>query len=161
MGGGGWLTARQECHPDALLLGDALQGADEVGPLEILGVVRPEILELLGDIELAKLVQHVAHQAGLADGLLDFLEPVLHHLLAADHTRHRAGHFAEDVVRCVDSLLTRGERVGQRLNRFEARVHDGHRNHPDAVLHAGRQCRHLGENPLVRLPSHDARLCTL
>ncbi len=94
------------------MLGDGLQRADEVGPLEVLGLVRPEVLELLGNVEVAKLVQHVAHQARLADGLLDVREALLHHLLAADDARHRASHLAEDVVRCVDRLLARVERVG-------------------------------------------------
>jgi hypothetical protein len=143
------------------LLGDALKSADEVGSLEILGVVRPEVLQLLCNVKLAKLVEHVAHQPGLADRLLDLLEPVLHHLLAADDARHGAGHLAEDVVCRVDRLLARGKRVGQRLDRLQAWVDDGHRDHPDAVLHARWQRRHLGEDTLVRRPGHDPGLCAL
>jgi hypothetical protein len=143
------------------LLGDALQGADQVSPLQILGLVRPQVFQLLGKVEIAKLVQHVAHQARLTDRLLDLLEAVLHHLPAADHARHRAGDLAQDVVRRVDRLLARRKRVGQRLDRLQARVHDGHREHPHAVLHAGRQRGHLGEDALVRLPGHDTRLRAL
>ena len=119
------LTSGEERHADALLRRNRLQCPDEIGTLQVLGVVRPEVLELLGNVKLAKLVEHVAHEPRLSDCLLDLLEAVLHHLPASNHAGHGARYLAEDVVCGVDSLLARGERVGERLDRLQSWVDDG------------------------------------
>lgn len=135
-----------------------MEGADEVGALKVFGFVGPEVFEFLGNVEFAKLVEHVAHEARLADGLFDFLEAVLHHLPAADDAGHRARHLAEDVVRRVEGLLARGKRIGERLDRFQPGVDDGHREHPDAVLHARGERGDLGEDALVCRAGHHPAL---
>ena len=155
------LTTRQERHPYALLLRNPLQRPDQVRPLQVLALVRPQVLELLSNVDFAKLVQHVAHQARLANGALHLLKAVGNHLLAAHDARDRARHLAEQVVCCVDRLLARRERVGQRLDCLKAWVHHGHRQHPYAVLHAGREHGDLREQALIRRSRHDAVLSPL
>lgn len=134
----GGLTARKERHPDSLLVGNALEGPDKICPLQVLGFVSPKILQLLGDVEIAKLVKDVAHEPGLANGLLDVAESLGDNLLATNYTGYRTRHLAEQVVSRVDRLLARRERVGQGLHRLQSGVDGGHREHPDAVLDAGR-----------------------
>lgn len=71
-----------------------LQRADQIRSLEVLAIVSPHILQDLADIQVAELVDHIAHKTRLADGLLDLAEALGDHLLAADNTRHRARHLA-------------------------------------------------------------------
>ena len=139
-------------------MGDTLQGADQIGPLEILGVVRPQVLQLLGKVKVAKLIEHVAHETGLAYRLLHLAEALCHDLFPANDAGDGASHFAQDVVRRIDGFLPGGERVGDGLHRLEPGVYDGHGEHPDAVLHAGREHGHLGEDALVCLAREDPGL---
>lgn len=136
----------------------ALQGADEVCPLQVLGVVCPHVLQHLLDVQLSELVQDIAHQAAFANRLLHLRESHGHGLLAADDASHRARDLAQDVVRRVDGLFARRNSIGQALYGVQSRVDERDGHHPHHVLHARGQRRYLGEDALIRWPGHDARL---
>ena len=72
-------------------MGDSLQRSDKVCPLKIFRIVGPQVLELLREVELAKLVEHIAHQARLADSFLHLVEALLYNFLAANDAGNRAG----------------------------------------------------------------------
>lgn len=95
---------------------NALKSSNEVGSLKVLRVVRPHVLEHLLDVQLTELVQDVTHETRLSNCLLDLRESLCNNLLATHHACYRAGNLAQDVVRCVDGLLSHRHRVGNGLN---------------------------------------------
>lgn len=139
-------------------MGDALQRPDQVRALEVLGLVRPHVLQDLGDVEIAELVDDIAHEARLADCPLHLIEPRRHDVLAAHDAGYGARNPTQHVVPRVHGLFARRERVGQALHRVEARVDQGHRDHPDAVLDARGEHGDLGEQALVRGTGEHAAL---
>jgi len=153
--GGGGLTTGQESHANAPLMRDALQGANEIGALDILGLVRPLVAELVEHVDVAERTQDAAHEARFADRLLDRLEAGADDGFGAHHARDGARHFAEHVVRSRHGLLARRHGVGELFGGLEAWVDDRDGDHPDAVLHAWREHGHFGEEALVRFTGHD------
>ena len=99
------LTSRQKRHADALLMRDALQRADEIGALEVLGLVRPLVAELVEHVDVAEGTQDAAHEAGLADCFLDGVEAGADDALGAHYAGDGAGDFAEHVVGPRHGLL--------------------------------------------------------
>lgn len=118
----------------------------------------PHVFEHLLDVQLTKLVEDVAHEARLANCLLDLTEALCHHLFASHYAGYGAGDFAEDVVRCIDSLLSCSNGIGQALHSIQSGIDERNRHHPYDMLHTWRQGRDFGEYSLVRRPSHDTRL---
>ncbi len=89
-GAAGIHCAGNEGHADGALVRDTLEGADEVGALEVLKLmlvyakgtasgtdlrfVSPLVFELVEDIDVAEGAENAAHETGLADRTLDRVE---------------------------------------------------------------------------------------
>ena len=117
--------------------------------------MRPEILQLVEQIDIAKRTEDVAHQPGLSNRFLDRIKPRPHGPLCAHNTRNRTRHFAQHIVRPRHRFLPRSHGLRELLRARHPRVDQRHRHHPDAVLHAGREHRDLGEDTLVRRARED------
>ena len=117
--------------------------------------MRPLIPQLVEQIDVAERAEHAAHEPGLSHGLLDGVEAVIDRALRADDACQAAGYLPGHVERARHGLLSRRDGVGEMLHRLQPRVDDRHRDHPNAMLHAGRQKRDLGKQALIRRTGHD------
>lgn len=134
---------------------DALQRADEIGALEILGLVRPLVAELVEHVDVAKGTQDAAHEARFTDCFLDGVEAGADDALGAHDAGDGARHFAEHVVGSRHGLLAGRDGVCELFRGLESWVDDRNGDHPDAVLHTRRKHGNFGEEALICRTRHD------
>ena len=117
--------------------------------------VGPLVFELVQHVDIAKGAQKSTHKSRFTDRFLDAIEATANHRLGADDPSHRASYLSKHIISTRDSPLARRNRMRDLLGGLQPRINDRDRDHPDAMLHAGRQHGDFGEQTLVRGTGHD------
>jgi len=97
---------------------DTLQRTDEIGALEILGLVRPLVAQLVEHVDVAKGTKDAAHEARFADCSLDGVEAGADDAFGTHDAGDGARDFAEHVVGSRHGLLSSCDGMCELLGRL-------------------------------------------